>query len=245
MGHRPAAAKLVEQTAGPSALPKLVRMLLVLVELHPRAAGLREGLEKRLRPLQVVERDVAGAAAGDRDEDLRHPVGMRRTAGDVDHGQAPLALEVRPQESAPIAFQVLQADAVGGVGRRGGNAAPAGAVAEGHDGIGHAAELRHPILHRPIGEHVEPAGAMRGTNHRALEDEDVERPFARHDVGEHRLHMIAHLHAQRGMPEHVDAEIRDEVTGTRLLGVQKRHRVAAAGPALQPEKCCHGRTPAS
>ena len=60
VGHRAAAAELVEQAAGSGALAEAEGRLLVLEELDAGATGLREGLEERLRAMQFVEGDVSG-----------------------------------------------------------------------------------------------------------------------------------------------------------------------------------------
>jgi hypothetical protein len=60
--NRATAAELVEQAARAHALAEGRRILLVRVELHAGAAGLREGREEGRRPLQVVECEVADAA---------------------------------------------------------------------------------------------------------------------------------------------------------------------------------------
>ena len=72
--------------------------------------------EERLRPLQLVERELAAAAGGDRDDDLGDPVGMRRAAGHVDHRQAGLGAVVRAEEAAVRALEELQALLSDGLG---------------------------------------------------------------------------------------------------------------------------------
>ena len=98
MGHRPAAAEVVEQAA--LALAELGRRDLV-GEVHVAgAAGLREAREEGLRALELVEREVAAAPGGHRHDDLGDPVGMRRAAGNVDDRQAGLGLVVLAEEAA-------------------------------------------------------------------------------------------------------------------------------------------------
>src|SRR4029079_6494924 len=46
-----------------------------------------------------------------------------------------------------------------------------------------------------------------------------------------------------GVPEDVDAEVGDEVTGARLLGIEEGHGVARARPTLQPQEVRHGFLP--
>lgn len=68
--HRSSAAEFVEETAGAGALAERHGRLLVFEELHTRAAGLRECLEKRFWTVQFVQRDIARAARRQRDDDL-------------------------------------------------------------------------------------------------------------------------------------------------------------------------------
>ena len=194
--HRAAAAELVEQAAGAGALTEGHRGLLVFVELHAGAAGLGEGLEEGLGPLQIIEGDVAGTAGGQRDQNLGNPVRVRRAAGDVDNRQAGLRLEVRAQESALVALVELQSGRTGRVRLHRRDAAPARAVADGDDDAGLRRHLGDPVLHRAVGEHVHPAGSIGPLDDRALENEDVHRPSAAGAVPEDLLRLIAQLKAK-------------------------------------------------
>ena len=84
---------------------------------------------------------------------------------------------------------------------------------------------------------------MWGADHRALKDKNVEWLATRHDVGELRLHMVAHFDPQRGMPDDINSEVGYEVAGGGFLGIEQRNRVAAAGAALQPEERSHDKSP--
>ena len=83
--------------------------------------------------MELVERQIAGAARSDRDEDLRYPVGMRRAAGNIDHRQAGFRREARAERAASVAFEELQADELARIGRRRRNAAPSRAIADRDD----------------------------------------------------------------------------------------------------------------
>jgi hypothetical protein len=233
--HRATAAELVEQTAGTRALTELHRRLLVFEELHACAAGLRERLEERLRPVQVVEGDVAGTAGGQRDQDLADPVGVRRAAGDVDDRQAGLGLPVGAEEAAALALVELQAGRVTRVGLHRGDAAPAGAVADRDHDAGGLAQLGDPVDHRPVGEHVHRARAVGPLDDGALQDEDVEGALATDAVGEDLLGLVAQLHAERGMPQQLKPEVDDQVDHVGLLGIEERHRVARTRAGLEPQ----------
>ena len=139
VSHRTTAAKLIKQAAGSRSLSKLHGRLFVLKKLDASTTRLSEGLEEGLRPLQVIESDVPGPSAGNRHQDLSHPVGMAGTTRDVDDRQAPLGFEIRSQVSTVISFQVLKPDTVRGIGSVGRDASPTGTIAQGDDGIGSAA----------------------------------------------------------------------------------------------------------
>src|SRR6202042_2091541 len=89
-----------------------------------------EAAEERFRALELIERYVAAASGGKRHEDLRHPIGMRRAAGDIDHRQAGAGAVVRAEKPALRALEELQADAVRRVGRGGRDAAIGRAIAD-------------------------------------------------------------------------------------------------------------------
>ena len=57
------------------------------------------------------------------------------------------------------------------------------------------------------------------------------------------LHVVSELQPKRGMPEHVDAEIGDEIAGAGFLGVQERHGVAGTRSALEPKQIGHSFLP--
>ena len=53
------------------------------------------------------------------------------------------------------------------------------------------------------------------------------------------LQIVAELEPERGMPQHVDPEIGDEIAGARFLGIEERHGVAGTGSALEPQEIGH------
>ena len=61
MGHWPPAAEFIKQTTGAGSLPELHRGLLVFEELHSRATRLRERLEERLWPLEIIEGNIVAS----------------------------------------------------------------------------------------------------------------------------------------------------------------------------------------
>ncbi len=105
MRHWTSASIFVEKASGASPLTKLHRRLLVLKELNPGATGLRKGLEECLWTLQIIQSNVSRASTGNRDENLSHPIGMTRTAWNVDDWQSPLRLEVRSKKPPCFLFK--------------------------------------------------------------------------------------------------------------------------------------------
>jgi hypothetical protein len=138
-----------------------------------------------------------------------------------------------------FALEVLETHAVHRIRIGGRNTAPAGAITQRHHRARLRAEFGHPVFHRAVGKHVESARIVGAEDDRAFEDEQIELLLAAGDVAEQLLDRLAHLHPQRGMPEQVNPEVRDEVARARLFGVQKRHRVAGTRAALQPQDRCH------
>jgi hypothetical protein len=72
------------------------------------------------------------------------PVGMRRTAGDVDHRQSGGVAESRPEQATRGLTVVLQAAGVGGVHARRRDAAPGRTTADGDDVPRPRGDLPHP-----------------------------------------------------------------------------------------------------
>ena len=141
------------------------------------------------------------------------------------------------------AFQELQTDAVRRIWRRRGNAAPGRAVADRDGEAGNLAQIADPVLHRPSGEAVPFAGPVRRLHDRAFEHKNIERDFAADEAAQHALEIFAEFHAERGVPQDIDAEVGDEIARARLLGIQERHRIAGACPALEPQKIGHSSSP--
>src|ERR1700735_4134736 len=167
MRHRTAAAEIVKQAT--LALPEFGGGNLVS-EVHVAGApGLRKAGEEGLRPLELVERQIAATPRSHRHHDLRDPVRMRGASGHVDDRQTRLRFIAGPQETAVLALEELQALAVGRIWRRRGNATPGRAVADRHGITRYLGKIRHPILHRPAGEAIPFAGAVRRIDDRALE----------------------------------------------------------------------------
>ncbi len=86
MRHWAAATLLIEQAALACTLAKLFHRLFPLKVLYARASGLSECFEKCLRPLQFIQQNIFRATRGNSDENLSHPVGMRRATRYVDNG---------------------------------------------------------------------------------------------------------------------------------------------------------------
>src|SRR5580658_7870607 len=115
VSHWPAATEIVEQAA--FTLAERGRRNLIRKMHIPRAAGLGEAAEERFRPLEIVERQIGFPSRRQRDDNLRHPIRVRRAARNVDHRQTRSRAVVFAKKAAMRALKELKSDAVGWIRR--------------------------------------------------------------------------------------------------------------------------------
>ena len=105
MGHRSAAPQIIKQTA--VSLTKLGGCNLVGKMHVASTTGLRETLEKRFWTLEIIEGNFTCPTGSYGHQDLRHPIGMGGTSGDIDNGKAGFAFEVLAEKTTFLALENL------------------------------------------------------------------------------------------------------------------------------------------
>ena len=217
----------------------LFRAGLELVELVAGAAMVHQHVGVEAWPGQFVEVGRLDLATGQTEQRLGHPVGMGRTAGDIDHRQPRRdrgkrrragrrwrsPSYCRPQASVGL----LPADGDAAVGRAG---------AHRDDMARPGGQPAHPLDHRPFGagEDVEAAAALRAAQQRTLDAKHVQRQPSLGAVFENGQRFGAARLGNARMPKHLDAGIGQRGEQRAPLAAQPGERAAAATAGLQPEQ---------
>ena len=200
MGLRATATEMLHQAA---LVGMFLRTGLEFVILVARTAVMHQLVGVKARTPQLVELGRQQRATCQHRQSLGNPVGMRWTAGNVDHRQSRCVAKLGAEQAARGFAVVLQATGVGRVHARGGNAAPGRTAADSDDMPGPSSDLAHPVDHRPgaAAEAMKAAAAARPAQERALDAENIDCGAA---VGTLRDQLACFIHADLGntrMPE--------------------------------------------
>jgi len=195
-------------------------------------------VKKGFGPLQIVERNIAGAARRDRHQNLADPIWMGRTSRHVDDGKPRLRTISRAQKTAIGALQELPArllsDGLGAVGR---NSAPGGAIADRHHIMGDAGEIADPILHRPAGKTIPLAGAIGRPDPRCLQRPEWSSGLSPEISPRNSLRkFFPKLPFRERDAREYDPEIGDQIADAGFFRIQERMVFAGTRATLKPKK---------
>ena len=138
-----------------------------------------------------------------------------------------------------MGFVKLHTGGFAGVGGYGHNSSPGGTISDSDYIVGHSCEVIYPILCGSAGKVVHIAGAMRTLNDGAFKHEDIETYLLFQSIHQYLFDLFADFKADGGMVKDVDAKIGYQFNYRGLFCIEKRHGIAAAGTAFEPNQICH------
>ena len=163
--------------------------------LVARTTLMDKGIEKDLGPVQCVQ--FQSHAEGQRRERLRHCVGVRRAARDIDDWHSGPGTPIRRQQAARSLSVELQSDAIAGIWAGGVDTAKSRTRSHRDDELGSRCEIQRDLHPRsPFIAVIEPCATRRGDD-AAFDAQDiqlllaVDDPVEKHVVLFHRTHATA------------------------------------------------------